>query len=330
MKNFNWEKYSKPVILIAFIVILSILRPKAFLSLDNFSNVLWSVSVIGIMVSGTIFVVLIGGIDLSIATLCAFTATVVVSVTHALGDTPGAVAAGVVAALAVGALAGVVHGVIITTFNIPAFLVTFASQSVFMGLAMIMTNNKIVSCTVPAFTAIGSMKILGFPLPVYFMIIIALISWYVLRKTVFGRYIYAVGGNPTASEISGINVRLASIMCYVLSGLTTALGGIVLASMTQQASSSTGAGYTNDVITAGVIGGVSLLGGVGTVPGAIFGAVLMGLLNNGLNLMSVPSTHAGLVKGLVIVVAVAFDALQHADQSRKKAKKVVKKADKAA
>ena len=119
-------------------------------------------------------------------------------------------------------------------------------------------------------------------------------------------------------------------MCYVLSGLTTALGGIVLASMTQQASSSTGAGYTNDVITAGVIGGVSLLGGVGTVPGAIFGAVLMGLLNNGLNLMSVPSTHAGLVKGLVIVVAVAFDALQHADQSRKKVKKVVKKADQAA
>ena len=331
MKNFNWEKYSKPVILVAFIVILSILRPKAFLSVDNFSNVLWSVSVIGIMVSGTIFVFLIGGIDLSIATLCAFTATVVVSVTHAMGDTPGAVAAGVIAALAVGALAGVIHGVIITTFNIPAFLVTFASQSVFMGLAMIMTNNKIVSCTVPAFTAIGSKKILGFPLPVYFMIIIALISWYILRKTVFGRYIYAVGGNPTAAEISGINVRFASIMCYVLSGLTTALGGIVLASMPQQASSSTGAGYTNDVITAGVIGGVSLLGGAGTVPGAIFGAVLMGLLNNGLNLMSVPSTHAGLVKGLVIVVAVAFDALQHADQSRKKVKKVVKKtADKAA
>jgi len=271
-------------------------------------------------------VFLIGGIDLSIATLCAFSATVVVSVTHALGDTPGAVAAGVAAALLVGALAGVIHGVIITTFNIPAFLVTFASQSVFLGLAMIMTNNKIVSCNVPAFTAIGSMKILGFPLPVYFMIAMALISWYILRKTVFGRYIYAVGGNPTASEISGINVRFASIMCYVLSGLTTALGGIVLASMTQQASSSTGAGYTNDVITAGVIGGVSLLGGVGTVPGAIFGAVLMGLLNNGLNLMSVPSTHAGLVKGLVIVIAVAFDALQHADQSRKKAKKVVKKA----
>ena len=316
MKEFNWSKYSKPLILVAFVVILSILRPKAFLSLNNFSNVLWSVSVIGIMVCGTIFVFLIGGIDLSIATLCAFTAVVVVEITHLLGDTPVAVCVGVVAALAVGALAGAVHGLIITTFHIPAFLVTFATQSIFLGLAMVLTNNKIVSCTVPAFTAIGAMKILGFPLPVYFMLVMAVISWFILRKTVYGRYVYAVGGNS-----------METCDCYVLSGLTTALGGIVLASMTQQASSSTGSGYTNDVITAGVIGGVSLLGGEGTVPGAIFGAVLMGLLNNGLNLMSVPSTHAGLVKGLVIIVAVAFDAMQHADQSKKKARKVKKRGE---
>ncbi|MDO5702453.1 MAG: ABC transporter permease, partial [Lachnospiraceae bacterium] len=315
MKEFNWSKFSKPIILVAFIVALSILRPKAFLSLNNFSNVLWSVSVIGIMVSGTIFVFLIGGIDLSIATLCAFTAVVAVETTHKMGDNLGAVLLGVLAALGVGLLAGLIHGIIITTFQIPAFLVTFATQSIFLGLAMVLTNNKIVSCTVPQYTAIGSFKILGFPLPVYFMILIALISWFILRKTVYGRYVYAVGGNDTASSISGINVRKVKIICYMLSGLTTALGGIVLSSMTQQASSSTGAGYTNDVITAGVIGGVSLLGGEGTVPGAIFGAVLMGLLNNGLNLMSVPSTHAGLVKGLVIIVAVAFDAMQHADQS---------------
>ena len=330
MKDFNWGKYSKPLILVIFVLALAILRPKAFLSVDNFSNVLWSVSVIGIMVSGTIFVFMIGGIDLSIATLCGFTAVVCVEVTHMMGDTTAAVAAGVAAALLVGALAGCLHGIIITTFKIPAFLVTFATQNMFLGLSMVLTNNKIVSCTVPAFTAIGAKKILGFPLPVYFMIVIALTSWFLLSKTEFGRYIYAVGGNPEASEISGINVKKTSIICYVLSGLTTALGGIILASMTQQAMSSTGAGYTNDVITAGVIGGVSLLGGEGTVPGAIFGTVLMGLLNNGLNLMSVPSTHAGLVKGLVIIVAVAFDAMQHADQSRKKAKKPVKKEEKKA
>ncbi len=320
MKGFNISKYSKPFILVAFVLILTALRPTTFPTVGNIANVLWSVSVIGIMVCGTIFVFLVGGIDLSIATLCGFSAVVVVEVIHFFGDTTLGVLAGVIAAICVGAMAGCVHGFIITTFNIPAFLVTFASQSVFLGLSMVITNNKIVSCTAPAaFTAIGAMKVFGFPLPIYFMLVIAIASWYVLRKTEFGRYIYAVGGNATASEISGINVKKSTILCYVFSGITTAIGGIVLASMTQQAAAATGSGYTNDVITAGVIGGVSLLGGVGTVPGAIFGAVLMGLLNNGLNLMSVPSTHAGLVKGLVIIIAVGFDAMQHRDQSRKRA-----------
>ena len=327
MKQFNWSKYSKPVILIAMVVVLTILRGTTFLSVGNIANVLWSVSVIGIMVCGTIFVFLLGGIDLSIATLCGFCAVTVVEVIHFFNDSGFGLFVGVLAAIGVGALAGLFHGFIITRFGVPAFLVTFASQSIFQGLSMVVTNNKIVSCTAPAaFTAIGSMKILGFPLPIYFMVLMALLSWFVLRKTVFGRYVYSVGGNATASEISGINVKRVTITCYVLSGVTTAIGGIILASMTQQASSSTGSGYTNDVITAGVIGGVSLLGGEGTVTGAIFGAVLMGLLNNGLNLMSVPSTHAGLVKGLVIIVAVALDAMQHADQSRKKAKKVKKAA----
>lgn len=326
MKNFNLTKYSKPLILLVFIVVLTILRPSTFLTVSNFANVLWSISVIGIMVCGTIFVFLIGGIDLSIATLCGFCAVVTVKTITYFHNSVGGVFAGILAALAVGALAGCVHGIVITRFHIPAFLVTFATQSIFLGLSMIVTSNKIISCTEPAaFTAIGAKKILGFPLPIYLMILIAALAWYVLRKTEFGRYIYAVGGNATAAEISGINVRRSTVLCYVFSGLTTAIGGVILASMTQQAMASTGSGYTNDVITAGVIGGVSLLGGEGTVLGAMFGAVLMGLLNNGLNLMSVPSTHAGLVKGLVIIIAVGFDALQHTDQARKKVKKIVKK-----
>lgn len=326
MKNFNLTKYSKPLILLVFIIVLTILRPSTFLTVSNFANVLWSISVIGIMVCGTIFVFLIGGIDLSIATLCGFCAVVTVKTITYFNNSTAGVLAGILAAIAVGALAGCVHGIVITRFHIPAFLVTFATQSIFLGLSMIVTSNKIISCTEPAaFTAIGAKKILGFPLPIYLMILIAVLAWYVLRKTEFGRYIYAVGGNATAAEISGINVRRSTVLCYVFSGVTTAIGGVILASMTQQAMASTGSGYTNDVITAGVIGGVSLLGGEGTVLGAMFGAVLMGLLNNGLNLMSVPSTHAGLVKGLVIIIAVGFDAIQHTDQARKKVKKIIKK-----
>ncbi|MCI2132053.1 MAG: ABC transporter permease [Eubacterium sp.] len=321
-KKINFSRFSKPIILVAFIIILTILRPTTFPTVSNIANVLWSVSVIGIMACGAIFVFLLGGIDLSIATLCGLSAVVCVTVIRAMNYSGGSVVLGILLAMAIGCGAGLLHGFLITTFQIPAFLVTFATSMVFQGLSMLITNNKIIGCTAPeSFTAIGSVKLLGFPLPIYLMILIAVIGWYILRKTVFGRQVYAVGGNQTAAEISGIRVRKVSVVCYMLCSLTVAVGGIILASMTQQAAAATGSGYTNDVITAAVIGGVSLLGGEGTVPGAIFGAVLMGLLNNGMNLMSVPSTQTGLVKGLVIIVAVAFDAAQHADQSRKKVKR---------
>ena len=318
--KFSFNTYSKPIILIAFIVVLWLLAGGNFMNVSNIGSVLNSVSVIGIMVCGTIFVFLIGGIDLSIGALLGLTGVVCVEVINALGATPGSVFVGILAAVAVGALAGLFHGFIVTTFNIPAFLVTFATQTAFTGMSMVITGNKIVSCTQPAlFTGIAATKILMLPLPIYFMLLMALISWFVLRRTVFGRQIYAVGGNPTAAEISGINVKGRSIACYVLSGVAAAIGGVVLASMNQQGMTSQGADYVNSVITAGVIGGVSLLGGEGTVPGAMYGTVLMGLLTNGLNLMGVDSTQAGLVTGVVTIAAVALDAAQHLDQSKRKA-----------
>ncbi len=306
MKKLTLNQLSKPIILVAFFLILTILRPSSFLSASNLGNVLWSVSVYGIMVSGTIFVFLLGGIDLSIGSLCGLTAvTCVMTIRHFNYSTTG-VLLGILLTLGVGLLAGLVHGVIITTFKVPAFLVTFATQIIFLGLSMIFTNNKILSCqNPPAFTMIGKN-----PVPIILMIIAAAISWFVLRKTATGRYVYAVGGNPQAAAISGISVTKITIMAYMISGFTTAIGGIVLASMTQQCMASTGSGYEQFVIMAGVIGGISLLGGEGTVPGAIFGAVIIGLLQNGLNLMSVPSTQHGLVRGIVIIAAVGFDALQ--------------------
>lgn len=306
MKKLTLNQLSKPIILVAFFLILTILRPSSFLSASNLGNVLWSVSVYGIMVSGTIFVFLLGGIDLSIGSLCGLTAvTCVMTVRHFNYSTSGVII-GILLTLGVGLLAGLVHGLIITTFKVPAFLVTFATQIIFLGLSMIFTNNKILSCqNPPAFTMIGKN-----PVPIILMIIAAAISWFVLRKTATGRYVYAVGGNPQAAAISGISVTKITIMAYMISGFTTAIGGIVLASMTQQCMASTGSGYEQFVIMAGVIGGISLLGGEGTVPGAIFGAVIIGLLQNGLNLMSVPSTQHGLVRGIVIIAAVGFDALQ--------------------
>lgn len=309
-KKFGIQAYSRLIILVACMLILTLIAPDSFPTVANLSNVLWSVSVVGIMVSGSIFAILVGGIDLSVGSMLALTGILVVKVIRYFDYSPMGVVLGIGAALLAGVLVGVIHGVIITKFQVPAFLVTFASQSMILGISMLLTNNKILGCLQPkAFTVIGMGKIFGIPLPIYLMLLIAALSAFLLTKTEWGRYIYAVGGNPKAAGISGISEKKIVISAYICSGVTAAIGGIVLASMTQQAMASTGKGYETEVITAAVIGGVSLAGGEGKVQGAIFGAVLVGLLNNGMNLMNVPSTHVGLVKGLVIITAVAIDLM---------------------
>ncbi len=309
--KFSMEKYSRILILLLFIVILTIIRPNSFLTVNNISNVLWSISVVGILVSGSIFVMLLGGIDLSVGSLMGLAAVVTVITVRQYDYSNTGVILGIALALLMGIAAGALHGFLVMTFKVPAFLVTFATQSIFLGISMVFTNNKILSCLGPKlFTNIGLGRIGPFTFPIYFMIIIALLSYFILQKTKFGRYVYAVGGNPEASGISGISIKKVTLFSYIISGLTAATGGIVLASMTQQGMASTGSGYETEVITAAVIGGVSLAGGAGTIQGSIVGAMLVGLLNNGMNLMDVPSTNQGLVKGLVIIFAVALDLMQ--------------------
>lgn len=302
------KKYSRFFILILFIITLTILRPNSFLTINNFSNVLWSISVVGILTSGSIFVMLLGGIDLSVGSIMGLSSVLLVSTIRSFDYSNYGVLIGIGLTLGIGILIGLVHGLIITQFKVPAFLVTFASQSILLGLAMLLSHNKILSALEPdLFTNIGLGKLGPFTFPIYFMIIIVLISHYLLDRTVFGRHLYAIGGNALASRISGVRNDLITIMAYVISSITATLGGIVLASMTQQGMASTGRGYETEVITAAVIGGVSLMGGSGRISGAIIGAMLVGFLNNGLNLMNVPSTSQGFVKGIVIITAVAID-----------------------
>jgi len=314
----NIRKYSKWLILVAFVVVLTILKPKSFLTIGNISNVLWSISVVGLLTSGTIFTLLLGGIDLSVGSLMGLSACTTVLMIQKFGFTNQGLVRGILCALLIGVVAGCFHGIVVTLCNVQAFLVTFATQSVFLGISQVLTNNKIISCLKPdLFTAIGLGRIGPFTFPIYLMTMVALISWYILNKTVFGRYVYAVGGNREAAKNSGINDKMVSILCYVFSGVTASIGGVVLASMTQQGMASTGSGYETDVITAAVIGGVSLLGGEGKIQDAIIGAVLVGLLNNGMNLVGVPSTHQGLLKGMVIVIAVAIDLAGKYESKRK-------------
>lgn len=320
-KKVNLKKYSNLLILVAFIIVLTILKPKSFPTISNISNVLWSISVIGILTAGTIFPLLLGGIDLSIGSMMGLSACTTVMLIQNSGYTNMGVVQGICAAVILGAFVGALQGLIITIFRVPAFLVTFATQSILLGVSQVLTNNKIISCLNPElFTKIGLGRIGPFTFPIYLMLFIVLISYFVLSKTVLGRYVYAVGGNAEASRISGINDKKISVLCYVFSGLTAAIGGVVLASMTQQGMASTGSGYDTDVITAAVVGGVSLNGGEGKIQNALIGAILVGLLNNGMNLMGVESTHQGLVKGVVIIFAVALDLMNKGEKKIKKSK----------
>lgn len=307
-----------PIILAVVMLILTILKPGVFNTWSNISAVLWAVAVIGIMTCGTICVILLGGIDLSVGSVCCLSGIILVFTIMGNGYTTQSVVMGCVLAMLVGTLIGFIHGVLVTAFAVPAFLITMASQTAINGVAIALTGGETFGLLKPqAFLNIG----LGYT-PIIIMLVLAGISYFVLNHTVYGRQLYAVGGNPVASDLSGIRSNLVTIVAYTLSGFTASIGGIVLSAKVQQASSLMARGYEMDVLTAIVVGGTSLFGGEGTIQGAIFGALLVGLINNGLNLMNVPSTYHTVVKGIVIVTAVAIDFYAKSEKKVKRQKRL--------
>ncbi len=296
-------------ILVAVMLVLTVLQPGVFLTAANMKSILLSISVYGIMVCGTIFPILLGGIDLSVGAVAAaagaFTVTWIVD--H--GFTNGAVVVGVLGGLLLGAIVGVVHGVIVTRFAVPPFLITLATQNIVYGVAQLLTENNVIACMEPAsFAFLGGGRLLEIPFSIWIMFFMAILSYIILNKTVFGRNVYAVGGNAEACRLSGVRSRMVIILSYVASGLTAALSGIVLASMNRQAIAKAAQGYDNYVLTALVVGGASLMGGEGSILGAVWGAFLVGVISNGLRLVGVASDYHGIVKCIVIVAAVALDA----------------------
>jgi ribose transport system permease protein len=298
----------KPLILLVVMLILTILQPQAFPTLSNFKSILLAISIYGIMVCGAIYPILLGGIDLSVGAVAALSgACTVLTIVHFDYSTAGVVL-GILLGLSSGVIVGLLHGLIVSKFNVPPFLITLASLNIVYGITQLLTNNLVISCLKPlCFTFIGGGKWLGIPFPIYILILMGIISYFILDKTVLGRKVYSVGGNPVASTLSGVSAGNISIISYVFSGFSAALAGIVLASMNQQSIAKAAQGYESDVLTAIVVGGASLMGGEGSIQGALFGALLVGLLNNGLRLMGVPAIYHPVVKGLVIIAAVAFD-----------------------
>lgn len=297
------NKYRVFIIFIGLCLVASLLSD-AFLTVPNLMNVARQVSITAIIAAGMTLVILVAGIDLSVGSVMAFT---------------GAVAAGMLTAnvplllvlvgtLAIGALFGMCNGLFVTRWGIPAFITTLGLMVIARGMTLVYTKGYPLVVSNDAFRYIGNGKIAGIPLPIIIMFIVFGAMAWVLRYTSFGRYVYAIGGNEEASRLSGIPVNAIKLAVYGLCGLLSALSAIIYTSRLMSAQPTAGTGVELDAIAAVIIGGTSLSGGKGGVGGTLIGALIMGILDNTLNLMNVSPFYQSIAKGLVILIAVLVDS----------------------
>ncbi len=287
----------------------------AFFSLGNLVNVALSIAVIGILGVGMTAVILIGGIDLSVGSGIALAGVVAALAAHAAGgDGAGgsfaAAGAAVVAALAVGAIGGGITGLAVSRLRAPSFLVTLALLSIERGLAFLFSSGQAVSDLPAGFNWLGQGIFLGVPVPVWLTAACFGGGWFVLSRTVWGRWIYALGGNESAAWLAGINTRAVALGTYVANGLLVGLAAVVLTARLGAAVPNAGAGYELNVIAAVVVGGTALAGGRGNVLGTLAGAVCIGTLNNALNLANVDPYMQRVVVGVVILLAVLGERMR--------------------
>ena len=292
------------LILLAMMVVLNFVSDR-FLTVDNLTNVLWSVCLIGIMTTGAIYAPITGGIDLSIGSMAALSGIIANVLMNGYGMNW---IVAILITLFIGAAIGWLNGIVTTKFLVPAFIVTMAAKTYLFGVAMLVSNGDQITIMQPApFLQIGVGKFLGIPIPIYIMATLVVLSHILLKHTVFGRKTIAVGANEVSSKLSGVNPDQTRVIVYIISSVTATIAGIVMASLTQQAYAMNASGYEFDVITAIVIGGTSLMGGKGSVSGALIGAVMVGFINNGLNLMDMPSAYHPIATGIVILVALIMN-----------------------
>jgi inositol transport system permease protein len=291
------------VALLAIFLALAIAKP-GFLSFRNLINVVRQISINGILAVGVTYVLLTGGVDLSLGSVVALAGVVAAGFAHP-GEYP--LAAPVCLGILTGVACGAANGAMVTWGRVAPFIVTLGTMTVARGLALLISGGRPVSNLSPAFKFIGGGDVLGIPLPIFILSGVAAVSWAVLNNTRLGRYTYAVGGNEKAAYASGINVQAVKLSAYSVCGGLAGLAGVVLASRITTGQPNAGVAYELDAIAAAVIGGTSLSGGVGGVGGTLLGALLMGVINNGLDLLDVSSYYQQIVKGVIIVGAVWLD-----------------------
>ncbi|BDG45670.1 ribose ABC transporter permease [Parageobacillus sp. KH3-4] len=303
--NFDVKKLGPLIGFFLLCIVLSILSD-SFLTVNNWMNVLRQVSINALIAFGMTFVILTGGIDLSVGSVLALSSAITAGIMAS--GTNGFTA--IIIGLLAGFLMGALNGVVITKGRVAPFIATLATMTMFRGLTLVYTDGRPITGFASddiLFQMMGRGYFLGIPVPVVFMIVVYVALYFVLKKTTFGRHTYAIGGNEEASRLSGIRVDRLKIWIYSLTGGLSALAGIILTSRLNSAQPTAGTAYELDAIAAVVLGGTSLSGGRGWIFGTLVGALIIGVLNNGLNLLNVSSFYQQVIKGLVILLAVLLD-----------------------
>ena len=301
--NSIWHSLIMLFVLVAMFIVLSIMSP-AFSKPGNLINILKQTAINGILASGMACTILVGGFDMSVGSTVGLAG--VVAALLAQGEYP--IIVPIAAAIGVGLVVGGLNGVCVAYLDIPAFVVTLGTQSIVRGLAYIVSGGQPVFGVTKAYENIAGGKLFGvIPYLVVYYLIIALIVGFVLQKTVYGRRIYAVGGNAQAARVSGINVKFIKMSAFVICGLMGGIAGMLTTSRTVSGAPLTGEGYELDAIAACVIGGLSMNGGSGKWYGMIIGALVLSVMSNGLDILRVPSYYQKILKGLIIVTIVLID-----------------------
>lgn len=298
------SSYGMYIAFVLLFIVLSIISP-AFLTYANIVNILRQISVIGIMAVGMTFVIATGGIDLSVGAIMALAG--VISTSMLMGDSGVPLAVSVGAGLLVGLACGAFSGFFIAVLGVPEFIATLATMTIARGLCYVYTDGRPITGFREDYKIIGKGMVGIIPIPILIYLIIVVIGLILLNFSKFGRHVLAVGGNERAAIVSGIQSAKVKFSCYLISGVTSAIAGIVLASRTQTGQPVAGEGFELDAITAVVIGGASLSGGSGSVIGAVVGMLIIGVMTNGLDLLNVSSYYQKVIKGVIILIAVLAD-----------------------
>lgn len=302
-----YNKFGIFIVLICMMIILSILTPN-FLTSKNLINVVRQISFIAIIGFGVTAIIITTGIDLSSGSIVALTSVVVASVAH-----PGqhSLFVTILIGLSVGLVCGFFNGIITAKAGIPPFIVTLGMYTAARGAASLFSDGRPISNMKEEFIFLGAGKVLGIPVPIIILIVVAILMHIILTQTRYGRHVFALGGNEQAAIISGISVVKVKVLVYTCAGLLSSLAGLVLTARINSGQPGLGVGLELDAIASAVIGGTSLSGGVGSVFGTFTGALVIGVINNGMDLLNINVYWQQIVKGIIIVLAVFIDKMKH-------------------